>query len=254
MHPHQSAEIDTSHSSFVIDVIDVTGPIQEGMWNYEPPFPVFHRRPLPPVPWVDTPVYCDIFEGIHSQTGTYLETPAHLLGEQSYLLDQVPVHKLVNIPARVLQLSGSLPGCLSASSPAAGRQEQETRPPVTAALLEAALNGEDIPPQSAILVSTGWGKRWMEPDYLSASPYFTTDAMEWIVDKRPFLLGADLPRWENLERPQNIFPLFYDADILMLAPLVRLEKLPAGWVRLTALPLAVTGSCCVPCRAVVTGF
>lgn len=67
---------DPLHSA---SVIDITGPIQEGMWNYEPPFPVFHRSPLPQVPWVDAPVYCDIFEGIHSQTGTYLETPAHLL-------------------------------------------------------------------------------------------------------------------------------------------------------------------------------
>ena len=231
---------DPLHSA---SVIDITGPIQEGMWNYEPPFPVFHRSPLPQVPWVDAPVYCDIFEGIHSQTGTYLETPAHLLGEQSYPLDQVPVHKLVNLPARVLQLTGF--------SSSAGQSSAE-RLPVTAASLEAALNGDELPPQSALLIATGWGRHWMESNYLSASPYFTTDAMEWIVDRRPFLLGADLPRWEHLEKPQNIFPLFYGANILMLAPLVRLDELPAGWVRLTALPLAVTGSCCVPCRAVAT--
>ena len=225
-------------------VIDITGPIQEGMWNYEPPFPVFHRKPLPQVPWVDTPVYCDIFEGLHSQTGTYLETPAHLLGEQSYPLDQVPVCKLVNIPARVLQLPGFSP-------PDAGRERAE-RPPVTASALEAALDGDQLPPQSALLIATSWGRHWMDADYLSASPYFTTEAMEWIVDKHPFLLGTDLPRWEHLERPQNIFPLFYSADILMLAPLVHLEDLPSRWVQLTALPLAVTGSCCTPCRAVVT--
>ena len=58
-------------------VYDLTGPIQDGMWGYEPPFPAFHLKPLPQPEWVATRVYCEIFEGIHSQTGTYLETPAH---------------------------------------------------------------------------------------------------------------------------------------------------------------------------------
>ena len=68
-------------------IIDVSGPIYDGMWNYEPPFPNFVLKPLPEVPWVKGRVYCEIFEGLHSQTGTYLETPAHYFGnDKSYLL------------------------------------------------------------------------------------------------------------------------------------------------------------------------
>ena len=30
-----------------MNVYDITGPIRDGMWNYEPPFPTFHLKPLP---------------------------------------------------------------------------------------------------------------------------------------------------------------------------------------------------------------
>ena len=53
-----------------MQVIDLTGEIKTGMWHYEPPFPEFHLRPLPEVPWVSGRVYCEIFEGLNSQTGT----------------------------------------------------------------------------------------------------------------------------------------------------------------------------------------
>ena len=82
-------------------MIYITGKIYNGMWNYEPPFPRVNIRPLPRVDWVETQVYCEIFDGLHSQTGTYLETPAHLLGEHSYSLAQVALSRIANVPAVV---------------------------------------------------------------------------------------------------------------------------------------------------------
>ena len=77
--------------------------------------------------------------------------------------------------------------------------------------------------------------------------------MEWIVEKHPFILGADMPRWENLERPEGIFPIFYAADILMLAPLAIPEGIGKETLSLTVLPIRVTGTCCAPCRAILKG-
>ena len=76
--------------------------------------------------------------------------------------------------------------------------------------------------------------------------------MKYLVDKKPFLLGTDFPRWESFENPQNLFPLFYESDVLMLAPLVNLETIPANRAKLTALPLNIPGTSCIPCRAVVS--
>ncbi len=222
--------------------IDVTGVIQDGMWNYEPPFPSISIKPLPPVPWVDHPVYCEIFEGLHSQTGTYLETPAHYYGtdsEQSYLLIDVDVERIYDIPCVVLNI-----GLLE-------KPKDRIRHGITAEELEKCFNAVDIREGDAILVGTGWGRYWMDPDYLSSSPYFTKSAMDWLLSKKPSILGADLARWENLDDPQGFFPDFYAADILMVGPLVDLEKVVVARCRLTALPIKVAKTSCAPARVVL---
>lgn len=221
-------------------VIDITGQIREGMWNYEWPFPEFRMRPLGKVPWVDKEVYCEIFDGLHSQTGTYLETPAHFYGNGNcYMIADVPVEKLVNIPCVVLKLEESL------------FDNSSERKPITREMLEGCEGSSNIPEGCAILVGTGWGKYWMDKCYLEYSPYFTYEAMKWLISKKPFLLGSDVPRWENLTRPEGFFADFYAADILMLAPCVNLEKVTCSIQMLTVLPLNVPGTSCVPCRGVL---
>lgn len=218
-------------------MIDITGKIYNGMWNYEPPFPRVNIRPLPQVDWVETQVYCEIFDGLHSQTGTYLETPAHLLGERSYPLAQVAISRIANVPAVVLRLP---------SFPMDG-----ARRPVTAEALAHAPGAALLREGDAILVCADWGKHWRAPVFLDASPYFTHDAVDWLLAQKPSILGTDFPRWENLEKPEGFFPKFYAADVLMLAPCVNLERAELARYRLFALPLAVENTSCAPCRAVL---
>lgn len=223
-----------------MQVIDITGQIKTGMWNYEPPFPTFTLKPLPEVPWVKGRVYCEIFDGLHSQTGTYLETPAHYFGNDNcYLLADVPVSKLVNIPCRVLML------------PEEPFLSSTERMPVTLEMLLEAAKDNIPQPGEAILVGTGWGKCWDDADYLERSPYFSKEAMDWLISRKPFLLGSDVPRWESFEHPQGFFDAFYKADILMLAPCVQLEQAGNGLHTLTVLPLHIPGTSCAPCRAIL---
>jgi len=223
-----------------MEVIDITGQIKTGMWNYEPPFPAFTLKPLPEVPWVKGRVYCEIFDGLHSQTGTYLETPAHYFGNDNcYLLSEVPISKLVNIPCRVLMLPEDI------------FFNSTERTPITLEMLLEAAKDNVPKPGEAILVGTGWGKCWDDADYLSRSPYFSKEAMEWLISCKPFLLGSDVPRWESFEHPQGFFDTFYKADILMLAPCVHLEQAGSGLHSLTVLPLHIPGTSCAPCRAVL---
>jgi kynurenine formamidase len=91
----------------------------------------------------------------------------------------------------------------------------------------------------------------MDPDYLESSPYFTKAAMEWILAKKPSILGGDSARWDNLQDPQGFFVEFYEADILMLAPLVNLEAVTAPRCKLTALPLKAVRTSCAPARVVI---
>lgn len=221
-------------------IIDITGVIQEGMWNYEFPFPEFKLKKLPKVPWIKDDIYCEIFEGLHSQTGTYFETPAHNYGNSSsYLTNDVSVEKLVNIPCVVLNIVNE-----KFNNP-------ESRISIEVEDLEDCLNHNKIQPGDAVLVGVNWGSRWMHESYLKNSPYFTNAAMEWLISKRPYLLGSDVPRWENLENPQGFFPKFYKSNILMLAPCVNLEQVKKDRVQLTVLPLKIAGTSTVPCRAVI---
>lgn len=222
-------------------IIDVTGLIDRGMWNYDPPFPEINIVPLPPIPWLGgKTVGCEIFEGLHSQTGTYLETPAHHFGNDgSFLLIDVPIEKLVDIPCVVLNLG------LWDMDLARGRRG------VTAADLEACPNANEIREGDAILVGTGWGRYWAHPDNLAGAPYFTKSAVDWMMARKPFIMGGDTARWDHLEKPQGFWEDFYNSGILMAGPFVNLEQCTAPRCKLTLLPLKVPKTSCAPVRGVI---
>lgn len=219
-------------------IVDITGMIKNGMWNYGAPFPEFHLKKLPKIDWLSEEVFCEIFEGLHSQTGTYFETPAHFLGnDKCYLAEDVPLEKLIDIDCVILNLDREFP--------------EDQRTAITAGDLKSRFSGRDIREGDAIIVGTGWGKKWMDDTYMKASPYFTYDAMMWLIAKKPCLLGSDFPRWENLEDKQGFFPEFYHNDILMLAPCVNIEEIKEQRIKLTVAPVSIAGTSCVPCRAFV---
>ncbi|MBQ8003588.1 MAG: hypothetical protein IJ299_00615, partial [Oscillospiraceae bacterium] len=117
----------------------------------------------------------------------------------------------------------------------------------TLKMLEAAELQDGV----SFLISCSWGRFWRDGRYLTASPYFEKDAMDYIISKKPFLLGTDFARWENLEKPQGFFADFYANDILMLAPVVNLDRIQSRRARLTVLPLNIEKTCCAPCRAFI---
>ena len=221
-------------------VIDITGPIYEGMWNLEPPFPDFKMRPFPPVPWVNAPVYLEIFD-MQSQTGTYLETPGHFLGyENTFLIHDVDAADLTNR------------GCVVLDVGAVNPDNRPERLPVTLEAILGCPNADQIEEGDAILLCTHWGKMWEHPDFLKNSPYLTLDALKWLISKKPCILGGDMPRWELVDKPQGLFDIFKTQNILLMGPSVNLEQVKAPRVQLTVLPLKIIGTCCAPCRAVIT--
>lgn len=222
-------------------LIDITGTINNGMWNYDEPFPTLNIKPLPPIGWLDgATVGCEIFEGLHSQTGTYLETPAHSYGNgNSYALIDVKPEQMVDVPCVVLNLG------MWDMDPNRGRRG------ITVKDLESCFNAKDIREGDAILLGTGWGRYWFHPNNLDYAPYITYDAMMWLLDKKPCLIGADTARWDHLENPQNHFDAFYASGILMGGPFVDLELCTAARCRLTILPPKFAITSCAPARAII---
>ena len=218
---------------------DITGLIRNGMWNYGDPFPAYNKIPVEQPGWVPYPIAADVFNGLHSQTGTYFETPGHFpAAGHVYDVCDIPFAQMIDIPAHVLHIPKKAPG--------------PKREPVTTSDIEEALSayGRPVPGGEAVLVDSGWGAYWDEPFYTDYGPYFTYGAFETLLGLKPKLLSTDFPRWENLEHLEHIFPVFYKQNIWMLAPVINLQLITNAGL-LSVLPLNIRDSCCVPCRAFI---
>ncbi len=219
-------------------IIDLGGPLYEGMWSYAPPYPKFKVKEIPMPDWVDYKVWQEEFVGLCSQTGTYIQTPAHFLGyEKSYPLNQVPIENLFMLDTYVIKLDWNK------------LDKKDGRPFISAEDLENSGFGEDLGKEKGLIVSTGWGQFWKEDYFFEKSHFFKKDAIDWIINKNPYLLSSDSPLWDNLKNPEGFFGDFFEADILMLAPCVNLEKIKKEKVKVVALPLKIEGkNCGCPCR------
>ena len=152
------------------NIVDITGPIYEGMWTYGLPYEPFRMEEVPPVPWVAYPTYTHNV-AMNVQTGTYLETGAHMFPSMR-TIDQLRADELF-LYAHIVYVGEKAPG---------------------AAIARGELGElKVIAPGDAILVCTGWGRNWESPRFLEDSPYFLAEAMDYLLSFKPALFGADLP-------------------------------------------------------------
>jgi kynurenine formamidase len=211
-------------------VIDITGPIREGMWSYGPPLPPVR---IEPVARLEREGWKGHRLGLHTLAGTYLETADHLLPSRR-TIDEMPADRFVR-RAVIAQL--------------ADKEELER---ITAEELEAAA-GAELSPGDALLVATGWDRRWDTEGFVDRCPHFSEGAMRWVVERDVGLLGVDIPCVQDPRHDDGELNrmFFAGADRLLLAPLVGLRQAGRKRWTLAALPLRIPGVCGTPCRAVL---
>ncbi|MGQ9553999.1 MAG: cyclase family protein [Anaerolineae bacterium] len=216
------------------ELIDLSGDIYTGMWHLPDPYPPVEVKEIPLVGRfniVDYNVYAQEVR-LAGQTSTYLETAAHMYPEREKI-NEVGLERLF-VPAVVLRIPR-------------GREEL-----ITAADMETALatTGETVRPGDALLIATGWDSHWDEPDFTTHSPHFRYSAVEWVVKHGCSILGSDAANWSDPGEKPSFFPMFFQSDTLLLAPLVNLAAIPVPRIRLIVLPLRIRGACASPCRAI----
>jgi kynurenine formamidase len=135
--------------------------------------------------------------------------------------------------------------------PYEGLKIVDNRPCVFVEDMKKAEKGE-IPPGSGIIMSTGYGKNWEKKDYLQKCPYLNKAAMDYLIDKKPFIVAFDTPSAENDVHPENAFERYFNEDILTVTACINLEKITKYNVKLTVLPLRILKVALgCPARAVV---
>src|SRR4030042_3140038 len=221
-------------------VTDLTGPMYNGMWYFGEPWKRFNFvTRYHELPAIGIKAMIEDFDGFNGHCGMHIETSATGIGyDKSYPLSDVPVEKLVNVDAFVYQIPlGNLP-------------IKDGKPFISVQDLKKA-EKEDVPGGSVILISTGYGKNWFSKDYLSKSWFFKREAMYYLIDKKPFLLGVDATDFENWVNPEKFMERFFNSNILLMAPIINTEKIKNFKVKFTALPLNIKGAAICPTRAVV---
>ena len=224
-----------------VTVTDISGPVYEGMWNYPPPLDSylkdFKLRKVE-IPFGGEVYSVEVFENVKAQTGTYLESPAQYREGNRFTVNEKPLAHFFLREARLLFVPyDQLP-------------VKDGKRYVGLDHVRAA-EKEPIPEGCAILVGTGYGGKWRSRDFFSGSWFFRREAMRYLLDKNPILIGADSAEWENPKDPEGIFADIYRTDAFILAPCVNLENVKQYRVKLTVFPLNVQNAFICPARAAV---
>ncbi len=207
-------------------IVDITGPIYSGMWHYPPPYPEVSIKEIPSPDWLPCPTYSWSFS-MCCQSGTYLETSLHLDAEGPPLIE-VPIEDLFMRPTAVIRVEIG----------AGERIEVE----------QVKAGAPEIHKGDVIIVDIGWGHKWRNADFIDSSPYFSHDAIYWILDQEPFIFAADTARFDSWDDPQDFFGRFFDQGVLLLAPVVNLDQIKTERGHIVTLPMKVEEACAAPTR------
>ena len=210
-------------------IVDITGPIYDGMWTYGGPYGEVELNVIPPPEWIEHKTYSWRM-AMSVQTGTYLETSLHVDLDGPPLAD-IPLEDLWMRDCAILRVPKEPEGCVQVE------ELQACRVPIN--------------PGDVVIVATGWEAHWREPDFVSHCPWFSRAAMDWILDREPFIMGGDVPRFDSWADPQGFWPRFFAQGTLLLAPVVNMGAVRGERVKLCAFPMNVEEVCAAPCRVVV---
>lgn len=160
-----------------------------------------------------------------ANTGTYVDSPFHRYPAGA---------DLAGLP---LESLADLEGVLVRAKP--GQR----------AIGRASFVGLDLL-SKAVLVHTGWDAHWGSESYFRGHPYLTRDAVEYLVEAGPALVGIDSLNIDDTadgERPAHSMLLAHDIPIV--EHLCNLDQLPEDGFRFFAVPVKVKGLGSFPVRA-----
>lgn len=215
-------------------IVDLSHPIRAGLVTYPGlPAPVItphltradSREKYAP----GTEFAMDVITMI-GNTGTYIDSPFHRYAEGPDLAG-LALESLVGLRAEVFHLEDAW--------------DAEHRGIRAETLADRDVRG------AAVLLHTGWDRRFGTPEYGAGAPYLTGEASQWLIDAGAVLVGIDSVNIDDTEsggeRPAH--SLLLGAGVHVVEHLTRLGDLPPTGATFTSAPPAVEGFGTFPVRA-----
>ena len=211
-------------------IIDLTGEISVGAWTYGSPFPPIEIEKIAGIGEIGYDAYRIV---IADHVGTHVDSPSHFFAGKMQSVE-LPLEvmigdaELLDFPEKAKPLS-----CIA-------REDFELR--------ASRLKKGDI-----AVIRTGWETHWNASDYVTATPYISNEAAEWLVEKGVKLVTGDTALFCDPRLPSTeLIPdkILLEHGIPYINGLVNLAAVSKRRFRMIALPLKVKGVTGAPVRVI----
>jgi arylformamidase len=210
-------------------LVDLSFPLEDGMATLPGVLPEARIGPL-----LDHEASRERYQGkaefflggveMSTNAGTYVDTPFHRFRDGD------------DLAAVPLERWAGLPGVVVDGSEAPG--------PVDIDL------GTDEVRGRAVLVRTGWDRRWPDEAYWEPGPFLSEGAIEALLSGPAALVGVDFANVDDTSDPARpAHTRLLEAGVLIVEHLRGLDQLPGDGFRFFAVPPRVVGGASFPVRA-----
>ena len=216
--------------------VDLSGMVENGLWSYKVLPGLENIIPPTAIETIATVKANDFFASrisLSTITGTYLESGAHII-EGAKTLDEYSIADFIK-PAKIIRLP---------------RQNQKAL--IDEKLLAA--HAPHIDKGDAVVVDTGWGRRWNGPGYVLECPNLSKSAVEWVLSHGISIFCTDVPCIESswsedaVGEKGGLLGMMFRKNVLLAAPLVYLDAVKGIAGVLYCLPMRVKGTSGAPAR------
>ncbi len=212
-------------------IVDLSHPIIPGQAGRKFDIEQVGAETVAPVPRAEGQWYIMHNIVMVNHLGTHMEVPYHL-DPKGQDLTEFPVEKTIG-PTRILDIGHPPPGH-------AVTLDEIKKATFIAGGLE---HGE------LVFVRTGWSRMWATDEYLK-SPWFRTEALEWLVRQGMVLFGVDSAGVEELtSTTHESHHVLFDNNVALIENLTNLDALGTRKKTFTiCTPIAVKGLEAFPVR------
>jgi kynurenine formamidase len=160
-----------------------------------------------------------------ANTGTYIDAPFHRYQEGKDL-SQLDLSSVANLDGLVLHA-----------------------PPNSRKITPEVFNGRDVRGK-AVLIHTGWDRRWGTESYFKDHPYLTRESAGHLKSAGAALVGIDsLNIDDNADGMRPVHTILLASEIPIVEHLCNLDGLPNTGFKFFAVPAPVNGMGSFPVRA-----